>query len=123
MNNAKDAKILLRVLQAHGEFKNVPVTWAPSKRGPRLRITRQDVRVRVEINYKGLSVPELEKLVRRALRHANDMYREVTSASMISEGVEVREGKEGVKWSETERGMREALRAGLLERIDERMTG
>ena len=122
----KDSVVFLRVLQAMGKFKNVPVLWRPSKRGPAFRIVRglgsEDQkgsagRIVVELNIKGLSIPEIEVVVNTVLGFANEMYRNGTSATVIAS--EAGENKaDGISWEDTKAGMIHAWREEVGEFFD-----
>jgi hypothetical protein len=76
---------ILEIIRGNGEFKDVPVVWALGRTGPRMRVS-QDVTgdgIRVRINYQGLGPVEIIGLANGALKHANDMYRSLTSASVV----------------------------------------
>lgn len=114
---SKQSTLFFEIIQRDSEFAKVPIVWRAKKKGGRLHVTRQDERVLVEINVKGLSLDRVEELVRKALVYANEIYRGYTKASVI--GGSLKEKGEGVKWMGTKREREEALKGAILERIDE----
>jgi hypothetical protein len=114
--DTKSMRVLLRLFQAQSEFKNTQVLWKPSKRGPRMRVQSRGKGAApvVEINYKGLSIPEVESLVCTALKFANDMVRELTSASQVASEA-TGEIHVGIRWADTERGKVEVIMRQQLE--------
>ncbi len=125
----EERQIFFRLIQENSSFAGVPVNWAPKNGGPKLRVSRQDERVRIQINVRGVGLAELDRLARKGLKHAKDIHSGVTSASAIGIGLKEKEESDGIKWAETERGREEqraeileGLREGLSERIEERLS-
>ena len=102
------AGFFARMVQEKSVFRNTPVDFQfvrsmdsdfKAKRGTGDCVV-------VVIGTWGKSLGELEGIVLRALKAANDLYREMTSASVI--GGSVAEGKkDGVAWVNTPKGRRE----------------
>lgn len=102
----EELRMLFRVLHSHSEYKALPISWNPDRRGPKLKVSRVGAGVTIQLNVSGLTIHEIHCLVDKALKHANDMHRGLTTASEVGIG-HASEKHEGIPWAKTEKGRKE----------------
>jgi hypothetical protein len=82
----KTGKEFLQLVQSASDFPDLPVHWILVKKGPAMSVSRAVTGegVCARINIRGRTVVEVFSSVQRALVAANDMHKELTTASVVS---------------------------------------